>query len=288
MLDYRKINYFLKVADTLNISRTAEQLQISHQGLSKQIRALEDELGVPLLERNSSGLAMTEVGKMVNEWFRPIITEGDYRYQQLLKFIEGKKNTINLGYFNALSYRQCVYPIIDTLNAQHPNLHTEVLATDLGHVKQLLYSDKLDLIVTIMIDEAEWDDVSHATLMTTPFKILVSDKHPWHHKEFVTADDVKNESLLVYTSGSPYFFSNMDVKERVHCYNFDSYITRLEDGDAFGIVADIYSKREGNFRLLDLPECYQASCSIALAYRKEHPLRKVFQSLYEKKSNIIS
>ena len=48
-MDIRRVEYFIKVAETLNFSEAAKQLHISHQALSKQVQILEQEVGVSLL-----------------------------------------------------------------------------------------------------------------------------------------------------------------------------------------------------------------------------------------------
>lgn len=282
-MDFRKIEYFLKVAETMNISRAAEQLHISHQGLSKQIRLLEQELGTALLERSISGIQLTEAGKKLNEWFRPISNEANYRYQKLQEFIEMKKTTLKMGYFNALSYRKCVQPVIQALKEQDQKLKVDVLAADIGQVRKLLYDDVIDLAITVMMDPEDWKDVSWFGLYDFPLQIIVSEHHPWYQKESITENEFAEGTLLYYEDGSPSFISSLHVKGRVPAYNFDSYIGRLEEGTEFGVIADIYSRREGNFRLLDLPKSCQRMASTIAAYRMEHPLH----TLLDKISNQI-
>ena len=69
IMDFRKIEYFLTVAKYLNFSRASEEIHISHQALSKQIRLLEDELGTVLFERSTTKVALTEVGKRLYDSF---------------------------------------------------------------------------------------------------------------------------------------------------------------------------------------------------------------------------
>ena len=278
-MDFRKIEYFLKVADTMNISRAAEEMHISHQGLSKQIRMLEQELGANLLERSSSGIKLTETGKKMNEWFRPIVSEAYYHYNKLEDFILTKKSTVNVGYFNALSYRQCVKPVIQFLEEAQPDLKIDIMATDIGLVRKLLYEDVIDIGITFMLSEDDWADVSYTRLFDFPMKIIVSEKHPWNEFKKITEDDIQDGSLLFYSDGSNTILDRFEVKDQIPAYNYDTYIGRLLEGREFGIIADIYSKREGEFRLFDLPEHFRFSGSVIAAYRKEHPLRKVFSEI---------
>ncbi len=280
-MDFRKIEYFLKAADTMNISRAAEELHISHQGLSKQIRLLEEELGIALLERYPGGFRLTETGKKMSEWFRPLVNEVNYRYKKLQEFIEQKKSTIQLGYFNALSYQKCIRPVTQFLNGSGQNITTTILASDIGQVRKLLYSDSIDLAVTVMISPEEWADVSYQVLLEVPLQIIVSEKHPWYRKEKVTVEDLKNGTLLYYADGSEHFPDGRLVVEKIPAPNFDSYIGLLDEGREYGLIADIYSRREGNFKLMDLPEEVRQNAWIIAAYRREHPLRALFEKLQD-------
>ncbi|WP_309615145.1 LysR substrate-binding domain-containing protein [Salinibacterium sp.] len=64
-LDLRKLRYFLSVATTLNFGRAAEELHVAQPALSRAVKALEDDLGVMLFERNKHGVALTEAGRVL-------------------------------------------------------------------------------------------------------------------------------------------------------------------------------------------------------------------------------
>src|SRR3989337_3008318 len=64
-LDLRKLRYFVAVADKRHCGRAAEELHIAQPVLSRQIRALEQDLGTPLLTRDSHGVALTDAGRQL-------------------------------------------------------------------------------------------------------------------------------------------------------------------------------------------------------------------------------
>ncbi|HXM48449.1 MAG TPA: LysR family transcriptional regulator, partial [Pyrinomonadaceae bacterium] len=62
-MDLRHLRYFQAVATLLNFSRAAEQLHVAQPAISRQIRDLEDEIGVTLFRRSSSRVQLTEAGQ---------------------------------------------------------------------------------------------------------------------------------------------------------------------------------------------------------------------------------
>ncbi|MDA7881324.1 LysR family transcriptional regulator [Akkermansiaceae bacterium] len=65
--DLRHLKYFLAVTEGMNISQAAKKLGITQPALSRQIRAFEDHLGWPLLERGKKSISLTREGSIVVE-----------------------------------------------------------------------------------------------------------------------------------------------------------------------------------------------------------------------------
>lgn len=279
-MDFRKIEYFIKVAETLNFSRAAEEIHISHQALSKQIRSLEEELGAALFERTTTKVILTEAGRKMYQAFLPLVESAYKEYENIERFIELRKSHLSIGYFNALSYPLMIDPVIRFLKKKKPELEIDVSAGDVGAVREKLMEDRFDLLITTAWDLEKWVDVHYFVLQEFLLQIIVSSNHPWFNKKKqVTAKDLEKESLLLHQTGDLDFMKQMKVAKRIPIQNYDTYINRLYTGEEIGVIADIYSPREGEFRLLDLPEEYRANIYLLAAYKKEHPLKDLFKQL---------
>lgn len=75
MIDVNKIITFFQATETLNLSETAKQLHISQPAVSRQIRTLEQEMGVVLFDRKNTGLQLTEAGRLLLPWARQLLHE---------------------------------------------------------------------------------------------------------------------------------------------------------------------------------------------------------------------
>jgi len=103
-MDLRHLKYFLAVAEELNIGRAATRLHISQPPLTRQIKALEDELGVQLFVRTAKGVELTQAGEMFKEEasnIRMLVEAGIDRVQRAG---EGKLGRLDVGIFGSGIY----------------------------------------------------------------------------------------------------------------------------------------------------------------------------------------
>ena len=80
-MELRHLRYFVVVAEEQNVTRAAERLHVSQPPLSRQIRDLEEELGVELFHRTAKSLALTEAGKIFLNEARAVLLQAEKAVQ---------------------------------------------------------------------------------------------------------------------------------------------------------------------------------------------------------------
>jgi len=282
-MDVKKIEYFICCAECLNITHAAKRLHISQQALSKQIKLLELELGEKLFERTNTSLKLTEIGKKVYDTFKPLIRNLYHGYEEVQDFIKHKQKIVKFAYFSDIPYNKIIAPLMKRMQEINPDIRISMLATDIGLDRELLEMDSVDFVVSMRTEDSLWDNVEYSVIKKLTSKIIVSENHPWYQKERITVEDIEKESFIVYETGSvcdrDFYLSFIKAKDRIPVPNVDTYMGVLAQGQGFGIMSDTYSRRDGNYKLFDLPECYAHTMEIVVAYKKLHPLREVFEQI---------
>ena len=128
-MDIKAIEYFVQTFKEQNISKAANTLFISQQGLSKSIRSLETELGVPLFYRTKTGVEPTEYANLILPYAQAIVSN----YIQLKNSIDELGNThtgtIKLGLVNGAISAMPIGEIIFDFISIYPDITTVMLFT---------------------------------------------------------------------------------------------------------------------------------------------------------------
>ena len=119
-VDVRHLYYFSIVAEENNLRRAAERLFMAQPPLSRQIRQLEDRLGVALFERHTRGLTLTGEGAKVLEIIRPLLRMREETFDRLRKEIQPRISGLRIGFTTA--FEQGTFTRLETaLNALYGN-----------------------------------------------------------------------------------------------------------------------------------------------------------------------
>jgi DNA-binding transcriptional LysR family regulator len=103
-VDLRHLRYFVAVAEELHFSRAAARVLVAQPALSRQIRALEQEMGLPLFERDRRRVALTAGGAAFLEEVRSVLRDLDRAVDNARRAARGENGTLRIAYVAAVVY----------------------------------------------------------------------------------------------------------------------------------------------------------------------------------------
>ena len=187
-LDLRLVRYFTVVAEHLHFARAAAALHVAQPSLSRQIKRLEDALGVRLLERTTQGSALTAAGAA----FLPQAQALLHSAQQAVRAARAAAppRTITIGYVEDL----VITPAVRDLRRRHPDAHVRTRHLHWDETRALP-DGRVDVLVARTPLPIPDNDLSMTVLYDEPRVLLVPASHRLAGKGSVRQDDFADEPL---------------------------------------------------------------------------------------------
>jgi DNA-binding transcriptional LysR family regulator len=194
-LDLRKLRYFVAVADTLHFGRAADELHIAQPALSRQILALEQDLGTPLLIRDSHGVALTDAGRQLLIDARPLLASAHAVRRRVTAAARGRQR-ITVGFRAGIP----VTPAVQLFAAQHPDVLVDVQRLEWDDQAPMLLDGRIDVgYVRLPIDEA---GLRVAPLYTEPRVAVLPAGHRLAGRKEIAEADLTGEPLIWHADAS--------------------------------------------------------------------------------------
>jgi LysR family nitrogen assimilation transcriptional regulator len=143
-MDTRALRYFQAVAEFGSYSRGAEFLRISQPAVSRQIRALEEELGRPLFVRHSHGVHLTDAGRTLLERSQAILRQFDQARDDIRGGVTGPSGTVRLAVPPAAGHF-LIPALARRVTETYPNVFLKVAAGFSVYIHEWLIRGSVDL-----------------------------------------------------------------------------------------------------------------------------------------------
>jgi DNA-binding transcriptional LysR family regulator len=188
-LDLRKLRYFVAVAEELHFGRAAERLHIAQPVLSRQIRALEEELKAELFRRDRRGTTLTAAGEQLLEDAPPLLAGSEALLRRVRSATEASR-TFTIGFMPGITFT----PAVVALTARHPGVNVRLLRTSWDNQVEVLRDGRADVsIVRLPIDQ---HGLQVRPLFQEPRVVVLPAGHHLADRQSVTIADLAAEHLL--------------------------------------------------------------------------------------------
>ena len=209
-IELRHIKYFLAVAEELHFRNAAERLFISQPGLSRQIKALELELGVVLFERHTRKVVLTKVGEYLKVSFALQLKTLSHTLENAKMLHDGKKGALKIGYVG--SAMQEVIPNL-LLRFEKDNSNILFNLKEIDNQKQI--EDLLSFSIDIGFVRLERvaNSLEIKIILKENFCLVLPQKHPINQNNFKNLTQFKNESFILFDAAysSSYYEKVMQI-----------------------------------------------------------------------------
>jgi DNA-binding transcriptional LysR family regulator len=194
-MELRHLRYFVAVAETENVSRAALKLHVSQPGLSRQIRDLEDEIGVSLFERSAKSLRLTEAGKTFLTEARAVLQRAEEAVKKARAVAGGISGEIHVGYAPSLTV-QILPAMLRAFQGGSP--HVRVTLHDLSSEEMLaqLGTGKLQVALTVRPPAKMLSGLAFVELARYAMVVAVAPGHPLAKLKAITLRQAAPEPLI--------------------------------------------------------------------------------------------
>ncbi len=194
-MELRHLRYFVAVAEELNFRRAAERLNVTRPALSKQVKDLEEETGVKLLERDTVRVALTDAGKVFLADAQTILDDVEEAVERAREAQNGRRGQLRIG-----SVGQIAAGFLpDALRAFRTSFpDVEVAFVEMTPPEQLeaLAKDEIDLGFAYGRDTEKVPGMSSLLLVRSTFGVSMSKDHPLAARRSLRLEDLLDQTLL--------------------------------------------------------------------------------------------
>ncbi len=195
MTDLRRLQYFVAVARERNFTRAAERLHIAQPALSRQVRLLEQELGVELLHRTTHEFELTEAGQFLLQRGPTLLGDADELWRSVRSYGSGERGTVAVGYGASASY-ETGPRLLRRLAERQPQINITTAVSSTGEIVQAVSDGSLDLGLIRCPPKTEGLDARVIRLERQV--LLLRRDHPLAQKPQITLPDLAEQTLLLH------------------------------------------------------------------------------------------
>ena len=197
-MNLRDLKYLVALADHKHFGRAAAACYVSQPTLSTQIKKLEDELGVPLVERAPRKVMLTPAGRDAAERARRIVAEVEQMKEAARRSQDPEAGTVRLGMFPTLGPYLLPH-VVPRIRARFPHLELLLVEEKSDVLLSRLREGKLDagLLALPVAD----DQLHTEFLFEEPFVLAVPESHPLAQCGSLTLAELSHQQLLLLEDG---------------------------------------------------------------------------------------
>lgn len=193
-MELRHLRYFVTVAQELNFTRAAEKLNTVQPSLSQQIKDLEREVGVQLLERNNRKVGLTEAGQVFLKEALLSLEHAERAIQTARQIANAQQDQLNIGFVPVAEMKVFPY-IMPNIRAHFPELKAQFHSLTDAEQFSALRNGQIDIAFTRYPGQlSEFDSIR---IFDEPLTLIVPKDSPAAALPYVSIKSFENQDFVI-------------------------------------------------------------------------------------------
>lgn len=247
-IELRHLRYFLAVAEDLHFRKAAERLFISQPGLSRQIKQMEDDLGIQLFERHNRKVKLTHVGV----YLKLEVTKNLKNLNQIINHAKllqkGKEGSLTIGYVGS-AIQKIIPELLLKFKERSPNINFVLKEMDNQKQVENLLLQNIDLGFVRL--ESVPLNLSIRPVLIETFCIVLPKDHPIDSSNFKSLSQFKDEFFILFDP----IFSPSYYEKVMRIFDDNGFIPKVSHSTIH--ANSIFKLIENNFGLSIVPKSLQ-------------------------------
>ena len=197
-MELRHLRYFVAVAEEQNVTRAAVRLHVSQPTLSRQIRDLEDQLGIALFGRSAKTVRLTEAGSVFLTEARIVLERAEDAVEMAKAVAGGKRGEIHVGYAPSLTV-ELLPRALRYFRESNPGVRVQLHDLSTREMLQALREGKLQVALLVQVSSKALVGLVFEELQCQPVCVAVHPAHPLARARRVGLEQVTKEQLITFT-----------------------------------------------------------------------------------------
>ena len=291
-----QLKYFIAVVRCLSFTEAAKSLFMTQPALSRQIQAMEAELGTQLFIRDKKTLKLTPGGSALYSKLPDFLRQYEEMMEDARNANRDFEGQLRIGFLDIYDASQLFPPVVEAFQRNHRGIRLTMERFSLGELPERLYEGKLDIICTYGFSLFDKPDLVTVNVQKFDSCIMFNKDHPLANKPDLTMDDLRQERFIQLGSEASQegyqYIANLISRggispEVQYVEKNDDVLLWVEMGCGIAVTSDRTVERHNPkvvIRELNMPEVKGHDVTVAWRRSNYNPAIALFMELMEKEA----
>jgi len=276
-LEFRHYKYFLAVAKELHFRRAAEQLYISQPGLSRQIKQMEEVLGIKLFERHNRKVELTKAGQYLQEELIKNFKHLDEIINHSKLLNDGIDGHLKLTYVGS-AMQKLIPNLLLKFRETNPNVLIQLTENNNQRQIQALLNQEVDFGFVRMERVPKGLEIFPA--MEETFSLVLPENHSINIDNFKNLSQLKDEQFILFDSS----YSESYYEKVMQIFDDSGFVPNISHSTVN--ASSIYRLVENNFGISIVPTSLQYGYQLKIKFieLRDIPQRTTLKIVWNSKN----